>query len=141
MQFRLDLESFLIAPARDRILAVSRILALELAETAIDERAALLETYAEEYGVGLCLVDLEGKGLAQPSVELPNEVLERLPRRRGTRATRRSVPATLLRGPVFMLTTSNPTRYWAGVRIPVRSPASTTSTPGVLILAACRTWQ
>ena len=136
VQFRLDLESFLVAPARDRILATSRLLALELAETAIDEREALLEAYSDEYGVCFHLVNLNGTGLIGPSVELPPQVVERLPRRRGARAPRLSISATSGRGPVFMVATSNPTRYWAGVRIPVLDPTGATSMSAVLLLVS-----
>ena len=136
VQFRLDLESFLVAPARDRILATSRLLALELAETAIDEREALLEAYSDEYGVRFHLVNLNGTGLIGPSVELPPQVVERLPRRRGARAPRLSISATSGRGPVFMVATSNPTRYWAGVRIPVLDPTGATSMSAVLLLVS-----
>jgi len=142
VQFRMDARSFLLAPAQDRIMAVAHVLALELEETQPGTWDPVLARYSRTHGVGFYLFDESGDRLAGPELQLPREVVERIPRRARRRdgpppqdrppenARDRRPPAP----PLFLLATSDPTRYWAGVRIPVRQDPEENPKPGTLIL-------
>lgn len=161
VQFRSDPHSFLLAPAQDRILAVARELALELEETETNSRDRLLARYAQAHSVAFYLFDEEGTRLAGPAIQMPWDVVRRLrpraapppPRfgeRRepgdGDRPPPRPPPAGQ-RPPgaadrpaqrqgqgVFLETTSEPRRYWVGVRIPIRSASNDETVRGTLLL-------
>jgi HAMP domain-containing protein len=151
VQFRLDARSFLLAPAQDRIMAVAHVLALELEETPPGMWDPVLARYSKTHGVGFYLFDERGDRLAGPELRLPREVVERIPRR----ARRRDGPPPFDRlpdpdrekgppekardrrppaPPLFLIATSDPTRYWAGVRIPLRQDPAENPKPGTLIL-------
>jgi two-component system sensor histidine kinase CpxA len=151
VQFRMDARSFLLAPAQDRIMAVAHVLALELEDTPPGLWGPVLERYSQTHGVGFYLFDESGDRLAGPELRLPREVVERIPRRVRSRdgpppqdrppdPAREKGPPEKARGrrspapPLFLLATSDPTRYWAGVRIPVRQDPEENPKPGTLIL-------
>jgi two-component system sensor histidine kinase CpxA len=124
-QFRLDLHSFLLGPAQDRILATARLFALELQETPAASRDRLLVRYAQAQRVQCYLMDDDGAQLAGPEMQLPPEVVERVTHRGRRRdATEPSFVRRPPPPPLFLIATANPTRYWVGVRIPVRSPSN-----------------
>lgn len=152
VQFRMDARSFLLAPAQDRIMAVAHGLSLELDETPASAWDSLLARYSQTYGVGFYLYDERGDRLTGPELQLPREVVERLPRRGRRRdgppppqdpppdPERKGGPPERARDgrplapPLFLLATSVPVRYWAGVRIPVRENPAENPKPGTLIL-------
>jgi two-component system sensor histidine kinase CpxA len=127
VQYRADLSSLLLSPGRDRILAISRLIALELPETERGEWNRLLAQYASA-NHGVCyLFRSEGSQLAGPAVNLPSSVLDTIRRDQpppfeteGAHAPRPSrlelMPPP---PPVFLIKTTGPTRYWVGVRVPV----------------------
>lgn len=124
VQFRMDPHSFLLAPALDRILSVARLLALELQETKVEARDRLLARYAQTYGVSFYLLDGEGKRLAGPELKLPAVLSQRFSHHGPPREATPPHGMPPAHAPMFLLTTSNPTRYWVGVRIPLRSSAN-----------------
>jgi two-component system sensor histidine kinase CpxA len=162
-QFRLDAGSFLLAPAQNRIMAVAHTLALELDETPPAAWDGVLARYAQTNGVAFYLLDEEGEQVAGPKLELPAELVEKVPRRERppagpprpnpTREEQRGQPrpgpprekqrepppvrpATPRppAPPLFLTATSAPTRYWAGIRIPLRRDRDENPKPGTLIL-------
>ena len=74
VQFRLDIQSFLLSPAQDRILAVGRQVALELRDVDPANWSGLLERFSTMHGVSLFLVDRHGLQLAGPEQGLPVQV-------------------------------------------------------------------
>ena len=152
VQFRLDARSFLLAPAQDRIMAVAHRLSLELDETPAGTWDSLLARYSQTYGVGFCLYDERGDRLAGPELQLPREVVERIPRRvrrrdgipppqdRRPDPEQKEGPPERARDsrppapPLFLLVTTEPVGYWAGVRIPLRQNPEENPKPGTLIL-------
>lgn len=58
---RFDLSSFLLAPARDRIFSVSRLIALNLEETERPSWDGVLQQYASKYDAQFFLFDGRGK--------------------------------------------------------------------------------
>ena len=149
VQFRLDAGSFLLAPAQSRIMAMARALALELDETPPAGWDGVLARYAQTNGVGVYLLDEEGERVAGPELQLPPEVASRVPRRQRPRGgpppgrprpEREMGPPEQPRDhrppapPLFLTAAGAPTRYWAGVRIPVRRDRMENPKPGTLIL-------
>jgi two-component system sensor histidine kinase CpxA len=149
IQFRLDAGSFLLAPAQNRILAMAHTLALELDEKPTADWSQTLERFSQANRVVLYLLNEEGEHVAGPQLQAPDPVMARIPRRqrppRGDRPPDRPRPRreevpkreAARRGPappLFLTATSDPTRYWAGVQIPVRQDRQENPKPGSLIL-------
>ena len=120
IQFRLDLSSFLLTPARDKILSVSRLIGLELPDNRPETWNQLLERYSASYPAQFFLFTSSGRQIAGQTVTLPNELMawirydhpeffDRTPRRPGP--------------PVFLLHRNDPSAYWVGVHIPIRNAA------------------
>lgn len=80
IQYRLDLGSLLLSPGRDRILALSRLIALQLPDTDRKDWDRLLAGYTPTTRASACLYNLQGEQLAGPPVTLPAEVLENVRR-------------------------------------------------------------
>jgi two-component system sensor histidine kinase CpxA len=76
IQYRLDLSSLLLSPGRDRILAISRGLALQLPDAERADWDRLLASYTATTGASVYLFDVEGKQEAGPSVILPPAVMD-----------------------------------------------------------------
>jgi len=74
IQYRLDLGSILLSPGRDRILAVSRLIALQLPETDRQDWNRLLADYTSTTHASARLFDSQGIQVAGPSLTLPQEV-------------------------------------------------------------------
>ncbi|MGO8791906.1 MAG: sensor histidine kinase [Terriglobia bacterium] len=75
IQYRLDLGSLLLSPGRDRVLALSRLIALQLPNTERKDWDRLLAGYTSATHASACLFDEQGNQLAGPPVTLPPEVL------------------------------------------------------------------
>ena len=75
IEYRLDLGSLLLSPGRDRILALSRLIALQLPNTEREDWDRLLAGYTSTTHASACLFDGRGNQLAGPPVTLPPEVL------------------------------------------------------------------
>ncbi len=82
-QFGLSLESLVLGPARDRIMAVANAIGRDLDATPYAERGEVLASYSQRYGVEFFLVNPDGGPLAGDAVELPPPVLERMHTRPG----------------------------------------------------------
>lgn len=128
VQYRFDLQSFLISPAHDRILSTGRQIALELRDADRGAWDGLLQRYAAANKVELRLTDNDGRQLAGESSPLPSNVLENLVRK----SHEDSQNAPLL----FLGTTRHPARHWVGVRIPIPSTNERHHIHGVLVAAS-----
>ena len=78
IQYRLDLGSLLLSPGRDRILALSRLIALQLPNTERKDWDRLLAGYTSTTRASACLFDGQGIQLAGPPVALPPAVAANL---------------------------------------------------------------
>jgi len=148
VQYRADLSSLLLSPGRDRILATSRLIALELPETDRGEWNRLLAQYASA-NHGVCyLFRSEGSQLAGPSINLPSTVLDTIRRDQpppfeteGPQGRRPSKLELLPPPPpVFLIKTSAPTRYWVGVRVPIWGESATKPMHGALVWTFSSLW-
>ena len=82
-QFGLSIESLVLGPARDRIIAIANAIGRDLDSTPYELRSELLAAYSRRYDVDFYLVDPRGQSLAGPPIDLPQALLERLRNRPG----------------------------------------------------------
>ncbi len=149
-----EFDSMLLSTARERLLAVGRAFALDLAVTGTGRRAELAQRYSDEYGLRVFLASNDGRILIGDASDVPAEMLARIQEGRG-RGGRgpgpggrgpapppfdgpppgRGVPPMPTTAP-FLVTSSGPQKYWVGVRIPIRSPENDATIPGTLVLAS-----
>jgi two-component system sensor histidine kinase CpxA len=80
VQYRFDLSSLLLSPGRDRILAVSREVALQLPDTDQTDWDRVLASYTATTHASAYLFDAEGKQEAGPPITLPPVVQEAIRR-------------------------------------------------------------
>jgi two-component system sensor histidine kinase CpxA len=134
IQFRVDLESFLVAPAQDRILAMARQIGMELDDTDPAAWDDLLLRYSRDQNAELRLFGPDGRQLAGPKTGLPEPLAARLAggREHGGRGGRGG------RGrPLYYLgTAGSPSRHWVGVLVPLPSPDGRRGKPGFLLMAS-----
>lgn len=129
LQFRLDLSSFLLTPARDKILSVSRLIALELPETPRENWTQLLDRHSSTYPSRFFLFTNNGEQLAGEAVTPPPALMEWIARDHNPFFERRSkdVPKQDQGGPgppLLMLRDSDASVYWVGAHIPIRTSNS-----------------
>ena len=149
IEYRVDLGSLLLSPGRDRILAVSRLIALQLLETDRTSWDRLLAGYTPATRASACLFNRHGEELAGPAVVLPPAVLEMVrrnpfePPERGPRTGNEQRPAARPPPPPFpalLIRTTSPTRYWVGVHIPIREVPLTKPADGTLVWTFPSLW-
>jgi len=121
IQYRFDLSSLLLSPGRDRLLAVSRLIALQLPNTERNDWDRLLAGYTSTTHASACLFNAQGTQLAGPPVTLPQDVLAEVRRERGPHREPPGIghPPPPRPFPAFLVRTSPPTRYWVGAHVPI----------------------
>jgi two-component system sensor histidine kinase CpxA len=160
LQLSTDMKSFLMTAARERIIAISRQIVLDLQNTTGDDRTRLLERYSNEYGVRFYLFLNDGQEIAGGPVTLPQAVAAGLRARPGPGAPdpRQEAPgpppprADDNPGPLpppprarpgadpFMVETSGTPRYWVGIRMPVPDAREPKPLRGTLLIASTSFW-
>jgi len=96
-QFGLSVESLLLGPARDRIMAIANATARDLDATPYTSRTELLADYSRRYGVDFYLIDPRGRSLAGDGPQLPQALIDRL--RTGLRPGAKGPPPRGSKGP------------------------------------------
>ena len=160
VEFRFQPDSLLMVPAEGRVSTARAALSSELEQAPAAQRDTILAAYSKSYGVGFILVDNEGNQVGGAPVVLPDEVRDRIahadqppdrppgiprrppppPRDRedgpgGGFGPPRGPPPLLPRHPpLFLVTSHQPTLYWVGQRMPIRSSTDTHVIPGALLL-------
>jgi two-component system sensor histidine kinase CpxA len=132
LQLRLDLGSFLLAPARYRMLSISRLAALEFGNMQRQRWGDLLTQYSSSYPAQFFLFDREGGQIAGQDVHVPPSLFQHHqfgpehegPGPPGPPRTDEGPhgPPREFREPSFPINfehTTNPPHYWASVRVPV----------------------
>ena len=161
-QFRVGLDSLLLGPAGDKLEAAARAIADELAETTRGQWNVVLTNHAKSGAVQFVLFDPAGRQLAGETSVLPPEVLEKMrnqpgPQFRPSQGAPPSFdrpppdgpplgeppqegppqegrpPDPSRRFPKFMVRSTGPTRYWVGIRFPIRTADRPRPVPGVLL--------
>ena len=128
VQYRFDLQSFLISPAHDRILSMGRQIALELRDTNRADWDRLLQGYATANKVELRLMDNDGHQIAGARSALPPMVLQELIHQ--SHDAGRNAPL------LFLGVSGKPNRHWVGIRIPIPSANGRHHIHGVLMAAS-----
>jgi two-component system sensor histidine kinase CpxA len=152
-QLHMEFNSFLFG-AQDRVVSMARQMTLDLEETPAQSRDELLERYKRTYRAEFYLFENPTVQIAGPPVDLPPAVMEEIrkpparrepppssppPRREGKGEDFRRPPPGRGPGngpPLFEVSTSGPTAYWVGVRIPIREAGQEEQRPGVLLMSA-----
>jgi two-component system, OmpR family, sensor histidine kinase CpxA len=164
-QFRFGPESLLAGPSRDRLLAIATSFSADFEVRSEVEQESLFDAYRTRYKAAFYLIEPQGRRIAGPIVEVPGEVLSEIgrghrpPPRRDPPAPERSPdgdapgagprhdgppqeaplqppPIGATADSVFLVITRNPTRYWAGIRIPVSRSREEPRRPSVLLLSS-----
>ena len=141
LQFRLAPDSPLFGRAGNRFETVAHLISAEARDASREERDAILKRYSEEYAVDFLLYASTGEQLAGREVSLPAAVLGRFfmsgPPPRPDRPPFGPPAGPPPRPPhLFALKTSNPTRYWAGVRVPLFEPGQRRPVRATLIASS-----
>jgi len=163
LQLSADMKSFLMSAARERIIAISRQIALDLQDTSGEDRTRLLKRYSAEYGVNFYLFLNDGEEIAGGSIRLPPSVAERMNERPGPGSPDRNrppdgngppppgegppdgkgppgrAPRVLANDPFLVETNASP-NYWVGVRMPVFDARSQLPQHGTLLIASTSLW-
>jgi two-component system sensor histidine kinase CpxA len=151
-QYRFDLSSLLLSPGRDRILALSRLIALQLPDTDRAQWNQLLAQYTPSTHASPCLFSSQGTQLAGQAVGLPAPLLEEIrrdpgppPELAGSRNPTTGQPQILSPmamppPPLFVIRTRNPTRYWIGVHVPVPDTIPVRHGHGTLVWMSSSLW-
>jgi len=151
-QYRFDLSSLLLSPGRDRTLALSRLIALQLLETDRGQWNQLLAQYTPSTHAAPGLFTSQGTQLAGQAVSLPSPVLEEIRRDPGPPPemadSRRPItgqpqvlsPMAIPPPPLFVIRTHNPTQYWIGVHVPILDTFTARHGHGMLVWKSSSLW-
>ncbi len=158
-QFRLDLSSFLLAPARDRMLSASHQIGLQFLDSNRSDWNQILARNSASYSADLFLFDEDAQQLAGAAVTLPPPLIDAFHHFRFDRG--RFGPGAFAGGPPFIhreerppgspqgaplrrpmefIKTANPTRYWFGVEFPLFNSAGPHPTHARLIWRFSSLW-
>ena len=146
-EFHVEFRSLLFAPARDRVVEVAREAALDLEQTAPQDRTALMARYAATYGADFYLFDNDGPQVAGKPVTLPREVADELVRKvpggRGDRPPpegRRGPPPPRPPRPedgrIDLFQRQADGLFWVAARIPIAGDYSGPPIRGSLVMSA-----
>lgn len=127
MQLKPELESFLMAQARERIATVTTLITSDLRTTDSSQWSEVLGRYSKEYGITFLLYRNTGEQLAGAPTPLPSEVDIRMPRGGPPPPRESAAPPPpsvnplqqLPPGPPFLAVTDSDPKYWIGVRMPI----------------------
>jgi two-component system sensor histidine kinase CpxA len=136
-RFRTERGLPFFSESTNRIEAVTRLITGEVQDSSREERDEILKRYTEAYQVDFFVFDNAGKQLAGKETKLPDEVINEVtkflpqpppmpvPIKRPSAIGNPPPPPPPMnreqnpRPSIFNVKTSNPTRYWLGIRIPV----------------------
>lgn len=133
LQFRLEPGSPLLGGASERLENIARAITDDIRDKSQEQRETILRQYSRFYRLEFSIYTNDGERLAGAEPSVPAEVLERIKARppQGQRPPPEDIqlgdaprgdrppPPRPRPFPVSTAKTSNPTRYWAIVRIPV----------------------
>lgn len=134
VQVRSSAESFLLAPASDKIWPLSAEIGITLGEAPRQEWSDHLKAIGDKINARIYLATPNGEIIAGPPGPLPREVAENFPPPRGERtAERKKKRKKGPPAPIFVSVSENPQRYWVVARLPIRHEDGSTE-PGAVIV-------
>lgn len=134
VQMRSGAESFLLAPASDKIWSVLADVSTVIEEQEREKWDAEFKRIGESIRARIYLATPNGVRIAGETAPLPREVAASFPAPRGQGAPDRKKKRK--RGPpppVFVNVSESTPRYWVTARLPIRHPDGTTE-PGAVIV-------
>ncbi len=154
-QYGGELKPLLVAPAREKMLTISRLLERDLEDAPHDRWDATIDRFSAEYGVTLVLVDNEGVIQGGSAAAIPDIVIQRVRERPPggppgpppfpqPGAGRRPPPpddgpgGPPAGGRMFIERANGPLSFWVGLRMRVPSVAGP-PIPGTLLFAS-KSW-
>ncbi len=145
-QLRFDPSSFLLTSARDRMMSVSRLIALELPDHPAASWTQLLTQFSSTYPAEFFLFNNDGRELAGRPTQLPPALLEHLRRNTGPPAWMfhqekpRKLEDMVFPSPMVLVKAGTPAQYWAGIHIPVRNGSAKEPIHGTLVWSFPSLW-
>jgi two-component system, OmpR family, sensor histidine kinase CpxA len=156
-QFQIGTESLLLGPARERIVGIADSFTMGLNSAPAGARDSMFASYARLYDADVFLTDPQGQSILGPEIVLPRELMDKInaaappgnrrpPPPKGGRGGERPPRPEDDEGPppplrqasppnaAFLVITHDPTRYWAGARVPVRLAEWDDQRPAILLL-------
>jgi two-component system sensor histidine kinase CpxA len=136
VQVRSSAESFLLAPASDKIWPISSEISQAIGESSREEWDTILRRIGERVDARVRLATPTGERIAGAPGPLPREVAENFPPPRNQPRTERKDRTKKKRGPpapIFIAVSEAPQRYWVVARLPIRQEDGSTQ-PGAVII-------
>ena len=134
LQFRLDPRSPLLGQSGNRMAAVGRLISHELGSAFRGQWTEILARYSEAYQASFVLCSNDGERLAGKEIPIPLKVKEKIT---GTIDATTAPPHPPYpppsSRPSFTVRTSDPTRYWVGVRVRVSVGTDRPPLPATLV--------
>ncbi|WP_417912863.1 sensor histidine kinase [Candidatus Electronema sp. TJ] len=141
VQLKMNLHEFFGHQGADRLRTAGMLIVHDLEGTPPDEWQDVLERHGKIHGVDFLLLLREGLVFSPEKRKIPDEVISRAKEmllRHGPPDDNCAGKPLELRGrrPQFVLHTSNPSRWWFGIRMPIYLEASDRHLPALLIAAS-----
>jgi two-component system sensor histidine kinase CpxA len=136
LQFQLHPSSPLLGRFETRLEAIGELIRVEVVNTSREQRDAILARYTQAYGIDFYLFENTGSQLAGVPVSLPDDLTFHLLGRNRPAPPPSPPGGSPHRHPIFKVQTSNPTRYWVGIRVPVMDETSPEPVRATLLAAS-----
>ncbi len=150
-QFGGELNPLLVAPSREKILSLTRLLERDLEDAPNGVWRPVFDRYSREYGITLVLVNQDAEILGGQRLTIPPDVVMRVKERPPRGSPERPPPPPRRKygedrgnppppgqppaGRIFVERTGGPLGFWVGVRTPIPS-GDQVPIPGTLLLAS-----
>lgn len=149
VQSKVDFEGFWSRQATDRMRITGRLISHELGKTSADQWPGLLSRYSEIYQIDFALILSPEHILSSKEMPVPSKVMTAVdemgifkdtPGKYYHRARKHAQEPGLHEPPVprrkssrLMIRTQNPSKYWAGIIIPIFGYPGTPPKPAMLL--------
>ncbi len=131
------LRESMLQTAEERVLDVSRRLAVDMSMTASENVDTLLGDYSAAHEATFALYRNDGRHHAGPNLQFPEALRQRF--EAGRRVAQGLPPPDHEPIPPrtpFLVVDSETSGYWIGVRIPIRTASSPETIPGTLVVSS-----
>jgi two-component system sensor histidine kinase CpxA len=149
VQSQVDFEGFWSRQATDRMRIAGRLISHELGETSSNQWPSVLSRYSEIYQIDFALILNPEHIISSKEIHVPSKVMTAVEgigifkespgkyfhrSRQHKKDSKFREPYSPRRsGPRLMIRTQNPTKYWAGIIVPVHINPGTPPKPAMLV--------